>query len=464
MNITTNKPNSIDLTVILLNQKELESSTAHNIDIAKKTGFKAEQDELCFLAESDMLFAGFSDDVASSVAHAIRFIRSKEYIKKIQITTSKNDQKAVEEIVTGAILGGYKFEKYKTKKSESNIETLYLDMPNRDEKSINRAKIIADATNFARDIINTTPDDCYPETLADIAKELATTNSIECKVLNQKEIEKENMGALLAVARASRHEPKVIHLAYKPKSSKCKILVIGKGLTYDSGGLSLKPADYMATMKADKSGACAVLGILKGISELNSSIEVHGFIGAVENMIGGDSYKPDDVLQAKNGKTIEVKNTDAEGRLVLADVLCYAQQEISDFDYIFDLATLTGACVVGVGNYTTGIMGHNEELKAKMKKSAIGSGEFATPLDFNRFLAKTLKNEIADICNISNTRYGGALTAGLFLSEFIEEKNQDKWLHLDIAGPAYVEHIWGVNPFGASGAGVRMVIDFIESL
>ena len=219
----------------------------------------------------------------------------------------------------------------------------------------------------------------------------------------------------------------------------------------------------MVTMKSDKSGGSAVLGIMKAVSDMNLPIEVHGFIGAVENMIGGDAYKPDDVLKAKNGKTIEVRNTDAEGRLVLADVLAYAQQEVKA-DYLFDFATLTGACVVGVGNYTCGVMGNSDIPKNLIIDAAQSSGELATKLDFNRYLKKTLKSEIADICNISNTRYGGAVTAAMFLSEFIDDAHKDKWAHIDIAGPAFVEHVWGENPHGASGAGVRMMVRLLEKL
>ncbi|HIP61647.1 MAG TPA: leucyl aminopeptidase, partial [Sulfurovum sp.] len=265
------------------------------------------------------------------------------------------------------------------------------------------------------------------------------------------------------VARASRHKPRVIHLAHKPKNAKCIVTLVGKGLTYDSGGLSLKPGDYMVTMKSDKSGGSAVLGIMKAISEMNIPVEVHGFVAAVENMIGGDAYKPDDVLIAKNGKSIEVRNTDAEGRLVLADVLCYAQQEVKA-DYIFDMATLTGACVVAVGNYSSGVMGNNPKVTDRVLESAKNAGEMATALDFNRYLKKTLKSEIADICNISNSKYGGAITAGLFLSEFIDDAHKNKWAHIDIAGPAFVEQTWGENPHGASGAGVRTMIRLIEKL
>lgn len=466
MKITTSKLDHIDLELIVLNSNDLDTKINENKNLLEKLSFKGEQDELCFLPESNKLYVGYGDDISSAIASSMRFLHGKEYVNNIQLTTFLSDKESIYKIVSGAVLGDYRFDKYKSKKDNKQIKEIYLSVNSKEDfnKIIKKAKTIANSTNFARDIVNMTPDDCYPRVLAKIAKDLAETNNLDCNVLKQHHLEKENMNALLAVARASRHDPRVIHLSHKPKNAKNKILIVGKGLTYDSGGLSLKPSDFMTTMKADKSGACAVLGIMKSVSELDLDVEIHGFIGAVENMIGGDSYKPDDVLTAKNGKTIEVRNTDAEGRLVLADVLCYAQQEIEKFDYIIDLATLTGACVVGVGNYTTGIMGHNDKLKNKMKECATSSGEFATPLDFNRFLAKTLKNETADICNISNTRYGGALTAGLFLSEFINEEYKDKWLHLDIAGPAYVEHIWGVNPYGASGAGIRMVLEFIENI
>jgi len=159
-----------------------------------------------------------------------------------------------------------------------------------------------------------------------------------------------------------------------------------------------------------------------------------------------------------------VKNTDAEGRLVLADCLCYAQDEIEDIDYIMDFATLTGACVVGVGEYTSGIMGNNVELNEEIVKYANESGELATKLDFNRYLKKTLKSEVADVCNISSTRYGGAITAGMFLDNFIKEENKQKWVHIDIAGPAFVDKAWGYNSAGGSGAGIRMAVNFLENL
>lgn len=467
-----------DLKVIMVIEKDFSHSFIHDKKLLKKSGFKGDQDETMLFLEHDRLYVGVekisSANIRTAAASAIRTLLSTHYsyISIASYMNSQNCTAMLRAMAEGLILGAYRFETYKSKKRISPVKKITisleeyhgysLDMDSC-TRTLNHAKIVASATNFTRDIVNTTPDDCYPSVMAQIADTLCNESSLECAVLKPKELKKEKMNALLAVARASRHRPRVIHLAHKPENPKAIVSLVGKGLTYDSGGLSLKPGEYMVTMKSDKSGGAAVLGIMKAISEMNLPIEVHGFVGAVENMIGGNAYKPDDVLKAKNGKTIEVRNTDAEGRLVLADVLAYAQQEVKA-DYLFDLATLTGACVVGVGNYTSGVMGNSDTPKSLIIEAAQSSGELATKLDFNRYLKKTLKSEIADICNISNTRYGGAITAGMFLSEFIDDDHKDKWAHIDIAGPAFVEHEWGENPYGASGAGVRMIIRLLEKL
>jgi len=467
-----------DLEMIIVIDKNLDHRFVKDKKVLKKAGFKATQDESCLLAGVDRLYVGASSligsDIRTACASAMRTLQGCEY-KSIKISTylsGKRCTNSLRAMVEGIILGGYSFEKYKSKSTIKKIKSVTISLDEYNDRVVDiekayllieKAQIVSDATNFTRDIVNSTPEDYYPSVMADMAMALADECGLACSVLKPKELKKEKMEALLAVARASRHKPRVIHLSHKPKNPKCVVTFVGKGLTYDSGGLSLKPADFMVTMKSDKSGGSAVMGIMKAVSEMNLPIEVHGFIGAVENMIGGDAYKPDDVLVAKNGKTIEVKNTDAEGRLVLADVLCYAQQEVKS-DYIIDLATLTGASVVGVGHYTSSVMGNSEKLKSLMVDMAKRSGELATALDFNRYLTKTLKSEVADMSNISNTRYGGAITAGQFLSEFIDEKHSDKWAHIDIAGPAFVEHCWGENPYGASGAGVRMMVKFIENL
>ncbi len=466
-----------DLEIVFVINKDDSHHFVQDTLLLKKAGFEAGQDETCLLVGEDRLYVGAdsltSTAIRTAAASAIRALKGTAYKSlKVATYTNKGCSYTLRAMVEGFILGAYSFNTYKSKKKKNPIKHItvsleeYADFTLEIEKAsqaIHKAQIIADATNFTRDIVNTTPDDCYPEVMATIAEEMAQQTGLHCKVLKPKELRKEKMQTLLAVARASRHKPRVIHLSHKPKDAKCVVTLVGKGLTYDSGGLSLKPADFMVTMKSDKSGGSAVIGIMKAVAEMNLPVEVHGFVGAVENMIGGDAYKPDDVLVAKNGKTIEIRNTDAEGRLVLADTLCYAQQEVKA-DYIFDFATLTGASVVAVGNYTSSVMGNNKEMQALVVKEAHNAGELATALDFNRYLKKTIKSEIADICNISNTRYGGAITAGMFLSEFIDEEHAEKWAHIDIAGPAFVEHIWGENPHGASGAGVRMMVKLIENL
>ncbi|ADV45877.1 leucyl aminopeptidase [Nitratifractor salsuginis] len=467
--------------VIVINKNFDQRFVDEDKELLQQAGFSGDQDETCLLAEKGKLYVGAdsinSADIRSAAANAVRALNGKGYkIAKMGAYMSHPSCTAtLRAQAEGLLLGGYRFERYKSKHTDKHLHKVRisleeyngyaLDIPAA-QRAIDKAIVSAEATNFVRDIVNTAPDDCYPETMAQIAAELAQKESrLNLEVLGPKEMREEGMNALLAVGRASRHEPRLIHLSYTPKETPvATVSLIGKGLTYDSGGLSLKPSDFMVTMKADKSGGSAVLGILKAVAELHLPIEVHGFVGAVENMIGGDAYKPDDVLKAKNGKTIEVRNTDAEGRLVLADVLCYAQEKVKA-DYIFDLATLTGACVVGVGQYTSGVMGFGADPVNRVLYAANTlSGELATKLDFNRFLRKTLKSEIADICNISNTRYGGAITAGMFLGEFIDEDHKEKWAHIDIAGPAFVEHAWGENPHGASGAGVRMMTRLLEKL
>lgn len=363
-------------------------------------------------------------------------------------------------LMLGILAGSQDNALYKTTKKDSALKKVYIQGVRAQE--LKRAKIVAKSLRIVRDLVNTMPQVATPLYLAQYCKKLAQKKELECKVLEAKDLQKEGMDAYLSVSRASSNPPYLVHLAYKPKKPLARVVLVGKGLTYDSGGLSLKPSDYMVTMKADKSGACAVIGVLNAIAGLGANVEVHGIIGAAENMIGGNAYKPDDVLFSREGKSIEVRNTDAEGRLVLCDCLSYAQDLKPDV--LVDLATLTGACVVGLGEYTSGIMGYNEALKQEFESCALESGELMARLPFNRHIKKLLESKIADICNIGSSRYGGAISAGMFLGEFIRDEYKDKWLHIDIAGPAYVEREWDINPSGASGAGVRAVLAFIQNL
>ena len=466
LEISKNK--DFDLEIVLvnnLNQIEYEKDR----EILENLEFKVKDETAVLLAQSKKIYASFEeftyDSLAIAMATAIKRFNSTKY-KSVKLLLNNSLKDNFKALVEGAILGSYSFDNYKSEKSNKKQELAFVvdDKDSQLTTILKESQTICEAVNSARDMVNTAPADFTPKSFVKEAQNIAKEFELDCEILGEKDLEKQKMMSMHSVGRASIHESQLIHLKYKPKKAIKKVVLVGKGLTYDSGGLSLKPADFMITMKADKSGGVAVLNTIKVIAKLKLPIEVHAIIGAVENMIGGNAYKPDDILRAKNGKTIEVRNTDAEGRLVLADCLCYAQDEIKNIDYIFDFATLTGACVVGLGEYTTGIMGNSESLKQKALEACENSGEYATKLDFNRYLKKCIKSEIADVCNISNTRYGGAITAGMFLDNFIYSENKDKWIHFDIAGPAFVEKAWGYNPYGASGTGVRMAVQFIKDL
>jgi len=435
-------------------------------DKYKKYDFKCENEETLLLLESKKFVIAIDslneENIKIATAKIAKTLKEKTDSFGIKAPKKKN-MDILENFIEGFILGDYEFDKYKSKKAKhlKKIEILGNELL---KDAIRVGEIRAESICLTRDIVNSMPDEVYPETMAKYAKNIAKENGYDCKIYDEKYLKKEGYGAFYAVAKASIHKPRLIHLTYKPKKAKKKIVLIGKGLTYDSGGLSLKPADFMVTMKSDKSGASAVLGIMNAVKKLNLDVEVHGIIGAAENMIGGNAYKPDDILTAKNGKTIEVRNTDAEGRLVLADCICYAEENIKDFDYMFDFATLTGACVVALGEYTSGVMGFNDKTKDLVVKMGEKVAELYAPLPFNRYLPKLLKSSVADICNIASSRYGGAITAGLFLSEFVSEENKKKWTHIDIAGPAFVEKEWGYNSHGASGAGVNMMLRLLYEL
>jgi len=458
-----------DLTIEFITPQQFMSHPQK--EILLMAGFKAEHEQLCTLHEQRLMVCGMSeisDEIfRSTMAKAITAAMGYGYGS---LKLSPYGESHFKALIEGIILGSHRCDGYKSEPKPSPLkevifsnDTVNGEDGNKLEKILYQTLIICKATNFVRDLVNQTPYDMTPQGMAVTAEEMAKNNHLECTILDVNGLQDEKMEAMVAVGRASVNPPRLIHLAYKPKNPKKVITLVGKGLTYDSGGLSLKAAASMVTMKMDKAGGCAVMGIIKAISELELDIEVHAFVGAVENMIGGNAYKPDDVLRAKNGKTIEVRNTDAEGRLVLADVLGYAQEKVKS-DYIFDYATLTGACMVALGPYTTGVMGHNEALKQSWLTAAQESGEYCGILPFNTHLKKLIKSEIADVCNVSSKPYGGAITAALFLDNFIDENMKQKWVHFDIAGSAYTESAWDVHTYGGTGAGVRMTLEWLLKL
>ena len=349
----------------------------------------------------------------------------------------------------GAMIADYAYDKYKSEKAHHLDEIAFSKFS---ENDVNEGIVIGEAMKFTRDLANTPAQFATPEKLAEIAQ---STEGIETKVYNKSEIERMGMGAFLAVGQGSVHEPKFIHMKYSGINPKKRIAIIGKGICFDSGGLDLKPASSMLTMKDDMSGAACVLGVMNALVRLRPEIEVHGLIAACENMPSGSSYKPGDILTAKNGKTIEVDNTDAEGRLTLADALCYACE--LNVDEVIDIATLTGACMVALGTVASGIMGNNEEMISKIIKAGNDSGERFWQMPMFKEYFDSMKSDIADMKN-TGSRWGGASAAGKFLEKFVKDV---KWAHIDIAGVAFLEKAQKEFISGATGAGVRTLLNYI---
>lgn len=352
-----------------------------------------------------------------------------------------------EQFTMGVKIADYKFDKYKSDKKDG-INTVFVEAC---DAIVRKAEKIADAMAFTRNLANEPAQFATPTELASIACDFG----LETLIYDKEECEKMGMGAFLAVGRGSSQEPKFIHMKYTCENPKKKIALVGKGITFDSGGLDIKPASSMLTMKDDMSGAACVLGVMSIIKELAPQVEVHGIIAACENMPGCSAYKPGDVLTAKNGKTIEVDNTDAEGRLTLADALCYACE--LGVDEVIDIATLTGACMVALGSEAAGIMGNDSKMIKTLISTAEKNGERYWELPLWEEYADSLKSDIADMKN-TGSRWGGAQTAGVFLKNFVKDV---KWTHIDIAGVAFLEKQHKELCKGASGAGVRTLINYI---
>ena len=364
---------------------------------------------------------------------------------------------AAQMITEGALIGEYSFDKYKSEKQPKKIdEFVIMDMVEENCKmaktGVKKGKITASAVNFTRSLANEPAQWATPSKLAEIAQAI---KGIDVKVYDKEEIEKMGMGAFLAVGKGSSQPPKFIHMRYKSTNPRKKLAIIGKGITFDSGGLDIKPPSSMLTMKDDMSGAAAVLGVMSVMKELKPEIELHAIIAACENMPGSNAYKPGDVLVAKNGKTIEVDNTDAEGRLTLADALCYACE--LGVDEVIDIATLTGACVVALGNAASGIMGNHQTMIDKLIKCGQQGGEKLWQMPMFEEYKESLKSDIADMRN-TGSRYAGTQTAGIFLQNFVKKVH---WSHIDIAGTAFIDKPINELSKGATGAGVRTLLNYI---
>jgi leucyl aminopeptidase len=361
-------------------------------------------------------------------------------------------------IAEGALLGLYSFTKYKKPEYE-DIEEMLIVVREKEEvpileAAIGNGKLVASATNFARDMVNEPANYMTPTQMTEAAKEIASKYNLEFKVFDREDMEAMGMGALLGVAKGSNQPPKLITLSYKgDKRSEKTLGLLGKGITFDSGGISIKPSEGMGDMKDDMAGAAAVVTALGAIAQLKLKINVTAIVPATENLPSGTALKPGDVLKAMNGKTIEVISTDAEGRLILADALSYAQK--LGLSPLIDLATLTGACRVALGTLYSGLFSNNQALVDKVLRAAARTGERMWQMPLPEEYKEQNKSEIANVKNTGN-RYGGAITAALFLSEFVDNT---PWVHIDIAGTAFSNKESGYIIKGATGVGVRTLVE-----
>ncbi|GAB2480681.1 leucyl aminopeptidase [Promicromonospora xylanilytica] len=391
-------------------------------------------------------------------------------LKSAAIALPASDDDEITAVTEGALLGAYVFNRYRSsgkdapkdakngKDPVAAIEVLTPLHKNQKAKiAAERAQVVAAAVHAARDLVNTAPNELYPATFADAAKAAAKdVRHVKVTVLDDKQLASGGYGGLTAVGQGSSRGPRLVKLAYTPAKPTGKVALVGKGITFDTGGISIKPAAGMEAMKSDMAGAAAVLSTVVAAARLNLPVAVTGYLCLAENMPGGSAQRPADVITIYGGKTVEVLNTDAEGRLVMADGLVSAVED--GHDVVLDIATLTGAQMVALGSRTSAVMG-TDAVRDEVKVAADASGELFWPMPLPEELTSNIKSKVADVAN-SGPRWGGMLNAGLFLRTFVGDH---PWAHLDIAGPAFNDGgAHDYTPGGGTGVGVRTLLGFLE--
>jgi len=445
--------------------------------LAKREGFDGKSGTVRSISspslDQNLLFVGLGkskdatlDSLRRATASLVRTAESL-HVNKIALRAPVIGpvSDSFQAMTEGALLGSYTFDAYQTgPDKKKKLESLLFIAKTREEKAgidqgIKIGSIFASSVCFARDLTNRPPSDTTPEYLAKVAKTLANA-SVRVLVYDKRQMEKMGMGAILGVSRGSHQPPYFLHLIYKPGArARKKIAICGKGITFDSGGLSLKPAGAMETMKCDMAGAASVLAVFKGLPLLKPAVEVHGFAALTENMPGGNAVKPGDVLKSMKGKTIEVLNTDAEGRLILADILHFACQHKPD--EMVDLATLTGAVTVALGSVISGLMGTDAKLIQRIKDASKKSGEKVWELPLEKEYEVHLKSKVADLKNIGAPGEAGTIMGGLFLKEFVDATIP--WVHLDIAGTDFNKDDKPLAPAGATGVMIRTLLHYVTN-
>ena len=402
--------------------------------------------------------------ISGKIAQKARELKLKEFSIIVPPSFIMNQISSSAQIVEGSKMALYKFEKFKAEKEENSPDmTIIVSKSNKVVQSIKTADVVAEGAIFTKSIANLPPNECTPSTLANFAKTISK-NKMKCKIISKPELKKKGFGGITAVGQGSKNEPKLIILEHNQGSRNEKpIVLVGKAVTFDTGGISLKPGANMDEMKFDKCGGCTVLGIMKAVSELRLPINVIGIVPSVENMPGGESYRPGDIIKLYSGKTAEILNTDAEGRLILADAIAYGEKHYSP-KAIIDFATLTGACIIALGTNVAGMVSNDEKLSKKIFESSKNTTEQIWELPLNQEFMDMIKSDVADMKNMGIGRAAGTITAAAFLRNAIENT---PWTHLDIAGVAWTQTATkekSYNPKGATGFGVRLILDYLQKL
>ncbi|MDH3628001.1 MAG: leucyl aminopeptidase [Acidobacteriota bacterium] len=409
----------------------------------------------------------WADSVRIGAARAIReAARLRAGTIAVALPDGDDDGEILRAAMEGLGRGGYEFDRHLTdddrKPNRVASVDIYCQGRRTSAEVVRRSRAHNDAVDLARDLVNEGPSRLTPQILARAAQKRSRESGLRCKVLGHAELKRLGMKALLEVTRGAKEPPRVVHMTYRPAKKTQgakKLVLVGKGVTFDSGGLNLKPTEYMATMKSDMGGAAAVIAAMGALKAIGCKHEVHGLVGLVENLTGSNAYMPGDILDTYLGKTVEVGNTDAEGRLVLCDLLAYAAKTLRP-DAMVDLATLTGAVVVALGPDASGLFTDDGDLREQLLEAADASGEKLWQLPLYRDYLQLLQHGPADLNNVGG-RWGGAITAALFLREFVPRDLP--WAHIDIAGPAFAERSAPDRAIGGSGAAVPTLIRWLES-
>ena len=444
----------------LIEETEFKGSVGSSAVTRVGAGSSIRKLILVGLGKSDTLTLDSLRRAAAAIARTAKQQKSKTL--GISLPVFNNDPAATAQAITeGIVLALHQDNRFKSEPDDKGTKLEQVDLLGLggQEAAITKAQAICTGVILARELVAAPANVVTPVSMAQTAEEIASQYGLALEILEREECEKLGMGAFLGVAQASDMPPKFIHLTYKPEGTpKRKLAIVGKGLTFDSGGLNIKGAGSgIETMKMDMGGAAATLGAAKAIGQLKPDVEVHFVSAVTENMISGQAMHPGDILTASNGKTIEVNNTDAEGRLTLADALVFTEK--LGVDAIVDLATLTGACIIALGNDIGGLWATDEGVANELKVASVAAGEKFWQMPMEEKYFEGLKSPIADMKN-TGPRPGGSITAALFLKQFVKET---PWIHLDIAGPVWTDKEDGCNPSGATGFPVRTLVNWVLS-